>query len=180
MPKVRRFGNYTPQPLDEDLFAELLHVLHQILFDGNWSATSRALGVSKPTAIRWVNKPPANPWMNVVLRTIIRDLTRQMRMSPHKRHTKRAQEAIKRLQTLPQAELDIDEADDPSDAIRDVLISLNQAPGQELTLDEIRQKTGRSRRTIRLAAARLCLHKETTGFGEDKETYYSIPRGDEE
>lgn len=180
MPKVRKFGNYTPKPLDPDLFQELLHILHRILFDGNWSATARALGVSKPTALRWVNNPPTAPWWNLVLRTIIRDLTRQMRLSPHKKHTQRAGDAIKRLQQLPHVEIDVEDFEDPSDAARDILTTVNLAPGQELTADQIRQRTGRSKREIRTAAARLCLHRTTTGFGADKETYYSIPRGDEE
>ena len=175
--KTRKFGKYELPPLDEDLFEELFHILHSVLLNSNWAATSRTLGVSRATAMKWVNSPPKNPWWNFVLRHVIRELTRQLRMSHIKAHRKRARLALHRLQELPAVSGEPVEVDwDPDESVQEVLIALNEAPGQTLTTAELKRITSLTARQIRAAAIRLCLVREVEGFGEDKVAYYSIPR----
>lgn len=175
--KVRKFGNYVPQPLDQEVFDELLHILHSVLLNGNWAATARALGISKPTAVRWVNQPPKQNHWNMILRHIIRELTAQLRASPHKKHRIRARTALARLQELPAVKGDTVDVDwDPTESVREVLIALNEAPGQTLTSRELRRITTLRPSQLTAIAQRLCLTKETEGFGKDKVTHYSLPR----
>lgn len=183
MPKTRKFGQYAPPPLDEDLFAEYLHLLHMVIFNGNRAASARALGITPLTFQAYVNKPPKNPWWNMILERTIRDMVRQLSISPYKKHNKRAKKVLTRMQDLPSAKVLYDAilSDEVADegATKDILMLLNETPGQTLTLHQLRQRSNRSARTIRIAAQRLCLTVETTGFGEDKATYISIPRSEE-
>ena len=55
----------------------------------------------------------------------------------------------------------------------------NEAPGQTIKVTDVKKAkySGEySMRAFRYAAERLCLDKETEGFGADKVTYWSMPR----
>lgn len=177
MPKIRKYTKYEPEPLDEEKFQELLHILHQVIYSGNWSATARALGVSTPTAIRWVNNPPKQPGWLFMLRQVIREITSQLKYSPHKKDQRIRLKALNRLAELGHIVVSNVESDyEILQSVKRVLATLNEAPGQTLSLTELHRSTGYSKATIRSIAMRLQLITETSGFGSKKQTHYSIPR----
>lgn len=180
MPRVRKRTKYEPEPLDQELFQELLHILHHVCFNGNWAQTSRAVGVSRPTAMRWVNSPPTMPHWNVVLREVLKIVIADLKLSPHRSHRKRARQAMQRLNTLPQVQATVEQMKDndraQDGAVKELLIYLNETPGQSASTKTLRQQLNYSTRTLRAAAKTLNLDIEVEGFGEEKTVYYSMPR----
>lgn len=169
-------------PADDNLFHDLFDILHETCLNGNWSATARILDVSIPTAKRWNQHPPKQRWWPDLLQIAIRECTRQMRLSAHKKHRKRAALAADQLSRhgLRDAAEQL-EKDDIADegCVRNLLAIINEAPGQTISTAELkksRYSSEYSLRAYRYAAERLCLDKETEGFGADKVTYWSMPR----
>lgn len=169
-------------PADDGLFHDLFDILHETCLGGNWSATARVLDVSIPALKRWNKHPPKQRYWPLVLTHTIRECTRQLRNSPTKKHRKRAALAAAQLsrhrlgdaaETLQKDEI----ADDG--CARYLLTLINEAPGQTISTAELRKAKhsgAYSIRAYRYAAERLCLDKETEGFGADKVTYWSMPR----
>jgi hypothetical protein len=177
MPSVRKFAKFKPKPLDEELFQELLHILHSIIYNGNWSATARALGVSTPTAQRWVNNPPKQAHYTMILREVIREITSQLKYSPHKKDKRTRIKALQRMADLKQISIsNVETPEQTRESLRLFLATLNEAPGQTMTLQELKKATGLSSKSVRAIALRLEVDSETSGFGSEKQTHYSIPR----
>lgn len=169
-------------PSDDSLFHDLFDILHETCLNGNWTATARVLDVSIPTAKRWNTHPPQQRWWPSLLQIAIRECTRQMRLSPHKKHRRRAALAVDQLSRhrLKDAaeELQKDEISDDG-VVRELLRIVNEAPGQTIKVTDLKKAkySGEySMRAYRYAAERLQLDKETEGFGADKVTYWSMPR----
>lgn len=169
-------------PADDDRFHELFDILHETCLNGNWSATARVLDVSVPTCRRWNTKPPQQRFWPVLLAHAIRECCRTLRSSPTKKHRKRARLAIDQLSRHSYAtEADQLERDEIAEdgCARYLLTLINEAPGQTISTAELRKAKhsgAYSMRAFRYAAERLCLDKETEGFGADKVTYWSMPR----
>lgn len=169
-------------PADDNLFHDLFDILHETCLNGNWTATARVLDVAVPTLKRWNQNPPQQRFWPVLLTHAIRECTRQMRGSAHRKHRKRADLAIQQLSRhgLKDAaeQLQTDDIADDGCA-RHLLMLINEAPGQTIKVSDLKKArySGEySMRAFRYAAERLCLDKETEGFGADKVTYWSMPR----
>lgn len=169
-------------PADDNLFHDLFDILHETCLNGNWSATARVLDVRASTLKRWNQQPPQQRFWPSVLIHAIRECTRQMRQSGVKKYRKRASLAIDQLSRhrLKDAaeELQKDEIADDG-VVRHLLSIINEAPGQTIKVSDLKKAkySGEySMRAFRYAAERLCLDKETEGFGADKVTYWSMPR----
>ena len=172
--------------LDENKFYQLFDILHDNIYEGNWSATARALGISTPTARRWFTEPPKQYWWNFVLTQVIRENIRQLRLSRNRKHKQLARIATAALARHAQKDLlmDVDnETTHEEGALKHLLIIVNEAPGQTISTRDLRKPAfsgGYSMSTLRATAKALGLKRETEGFGEDKQTYYSMPRSDED
>lgn len=174
-------SKFTPQPLDEDLFFNLFDILHDGCFSGNWSATSRVLGLHPRTTREWSKKPPKGPWWNHILQAAIMEVYRSMANSTHKKTRKRA--AVVRGM-LHKAELhqlkdymEYNEANNSTVRL-ELLVHINEAPGQELSTRDLRKAAymgAYNQNSVREAAKQLCLIRETRGFGDDKQTFYRMP-----
>ena len=183
MPRTKSLATFIAfPPADDNLFHDLFDILHETCLGGNWSATARILDVRPSTLKRWNKEPPQQRFWPIVLTHAIRECTRQLRMSPTKKHRKRAALAADQLarHRLADAaeELQKDEIADDGCA-RHLLTIINEAPGQTIKVTDLKKAkySGEySMRAFRYAAERLCLDKETEGFGADKVTYWSMPR----
>jgi hypothetical protein len=169
-------------PPDDGLFHDLFDILHETCLAGNWTATARILDVSIPALKRWNRNPPQQRYWIFVLQHAIREVTRQLRQSPHKKHRRLAKLAIDQLSRHRLADaaeqLEKDETADDG-VVRHLLSIINEAPGQTIStkdLKKARYSGEYSLRAFRYAAERLQLDKETEGFGADKVTYWSMPR----
>ena len=170
-------------PLDKELFHELLDILYYGIFEENWTAVARVLDTSVPTVKRWFVNPPKQRWWNYILERTIRELVAHMREHPKKRMRRKARKITDQLsrytnlRTL-QAYVETDEVENAG-SVRHLLMTVNEAPGQTISTADLRKPAhsgGYSLRTLRRAAQHLGLEIDTEGFGEDKLTYYSMPR----
>lgn len=175
-------SKFKPRPLDTDLFHTLFDILHDGCMENNYAATARVLGINPKTVKRWAITAPSDPWLNVVLQRAITEVYYFLANSRHKKFRKRAANVRGQLHrsglsTLTEV-IEDNEANN-SGAVRHLLISLNEAPGQELSTRDLRKPAysgGYSLRMLRQAADIMELERETTGFGEDKQTFYRLPR----
>lgn len=183
MPRAKSLATFiTFPPADDGLFHDLFDILHETCLNGNWSATARILDVRTSTLKRWNQNPPQQRFWPIILTAAIRECCRQLRMSPTKKHRKRAALAAEQLSRHrladAAAELEKDEVADEGCTKR-LLQIINEAPGQTIAVNDLKKArySGEySLRAFRYAAERLCLDKETEGFGADKITYWSMPR----
>lgn len=183
MPRPKKVTNFIAFPPPDDfLFYDLFDILHETCFNKNLSAVARCLGVSIPTVKRWITDPPQQRYWPTILTAAIREVVRQMRLSPHRRHRKAAKIAIAQLSrhNLKDA-MDLVEQDEVNDegVVRELLKIVNEAPGQTIRVDDLKKgkySATHSMRAYRHAAVRLQLDKDTEGFGSDKVTYWSMPR----
>lgn len=183
MPRVQSLSTIIAfPPHNPDLFHDLFDILHETCLDGNWAATARILDTSIPSLKRWNTAPPKQRYWLHVLSHAIREVASQLRQSKHKKHRKRAKLAIDQLSrhnfTDLAAKLTNDDIADDG-AVRTLLTIINEAPGQTIKVSDLKKAKysgEHSLRAYRYAAERLCLDKETEGFGDEKETYWSMPR----
>lgn len=177
-------SKFTPRPVDQDLYRKLMDILHEDALDYNFSATARVLGINRRTAQAWYKHPPDNPWINTILREAIIQVYYFLYNSKHKKFRKRAAIVRGSLHRLKLSELKevIEENEaNQSEAIKHLLITINEAPGQQISTRDLRLPAyngGYSMRALRQAADVLMLDKVTQGFGEHKETFYRIPFSD--
>lgn len=183
MPRIKSLATIIAfPPADDGLFHDLFDILHETCLNGNWRATARILDTSVPSLKRWNQNPPKQRYWSTVLIHAIRECTREMRQSVHKKHRKRAMLAIQQLSRhrIKDAAEELEKDDIADDGVvRHLLGIINEAPGQTIKVSDLRKAkySGEySMRAFRYAAERLCLDKETEGFGEDKVTYWSMPR----
>lgn len=173
--------NYRPPQMDEDQFHALFDILHDGCFEGNWTATSRALQISINTCKRWSREAPKRYWEFHNLHKTVREVHAYMAASKHKKTRKRAEKVLGQLhraglQTI--AETIQANTHSDSEALIHLVSTIAWTPHREISTEELHlpaNSGGFSKRTLRLAAEQIGLTKETKGYGPDKITWYSIP-----
>lgn len=189
--KTRIQRLYEFEPLDLKTFKTLYRAVMRYGFNDNYSQASRFLGISRRQAKLWTeaidNDLPLTVkgiWWNDILVKLSQQLIEVLSQHSRKAYRDRAYRLNSELNRLKLVKIKYtpdgkpQELPDPTadaEAPRLVLATLNEAPGQTMTLTQLMRSTALSKRTIRAAADRLCLTKDVRGFGEDKQAYYSIP-----
>lgn len=187
--RIQRLYEY--EPLDMGTFRALFRAIMRYGFNDNYSLAARLLGVSRRQAKLWTEAIDDNEpftvkgvWWNDILQKLAADLIHVLSQHSRKAYRERAYRLNSELKGLKLAKIKYtpdgkpQELPDPTAddiAPRIILATLNEAPGQTMTLTQLMRSTAFSKRTIRAAADRLCLTRDVRGFGEDKEAYYSIP-----
>ena len=174
-------SKFTVKPLDEDMFHTLFDILHDGCMEGNYAATARILGLHVNTVRKWAITAPKDPWANHRLRDAINFVYGSLVNSVHKKIRKRAAKVKSQLERAGLHKmteyLEYNEANNAG-AVRHLLVTLNLAQDQEVSTKQLRKPAfsgGYSMRALRQAAEVLQLDKETTGFGDDKETWWRLP-----
>ncbi len=161
---------------------ELYYTLHDELFNGNWSATARALGVRVPTAKAWYDNPPKRVQELETLRKTVKSVIRYMRESSHKKYRQQAKDAFTKLRRLKLQQEIADELEVEVTAQRYSAATLLSAVAwtaeRQMTIDDLLSTAnlqGMSKRNARRIIADLSLPRTTTGFGKEKVTWVGIP-----
>ena len=161
---------------------ELYYMLHDELFNSNWSATARALGIRIPTAKAWYTAPPKRIQELDTLRRAVKSVIRYMSNSSHKKYRDIARDAYTKLRRLKlQQELADDlEVEVTAQHYSATLIvsaiawtAERQMPMKELL--KTGNLNGMSPRQARRIITDLNLPRTVAGFGEEKQTWVSIP-----
>lgn len=182
MPNRRTNPDFRPKELDQELFHELFHILHGSMLRGNYSATSRVLGCTRKTAIRYATTAPTQWWWNKLLVEVIKDVYADLVQSGSKLsrgYAKRAMTDLMRVIPRDAEYMEFNAAN--NDGARKHLLSLfrelDQVSTRQLKLP--RFSGGHSPRILRRAAEELELDKVTEGYGDEKVTYYRLPESDD-
>lgn len=181
MPNRRNNFYMAERTLNPDRFLELFHILHGSIFRGNFSATSRALGITRVTAIKYATEAPKQWWWEDVLINVIKTAYAEMVQSGSKRTRGLAKRAINDLTRILPREAEYMEfnAANQSNARRHLLSLFREY--DQISTRQLRKPAfsgGYSYSSLRRAADDLELDKETTGFGDEKVTYYRLPESD--
>ena len=178
-------SKYSVPPLDEEMFHTLFDILHDGCMEGNYAATGRILDLHVNTVRKWAINAPKDRWANHVLKAAINFVYSTMVNSSHKKIRKRAQKVKAQLERAGLHKMteymEYNEANNAG-AVKHLLTTLNEADGQEMSTADLRKPAnsgGYSMRALRHAAQVLQLEKETSGFGDEKVTFYRIPRSEE-
>lgn len=189
MPRNRlKINQKALPPLDLKLFRELRKILF-LTFNGNDSACARALGISRITWVRWDTIPPTWPYWNYILRLVITSSIRIYNDKYHKdsfitAKTKskawtHLQKIRKRLAQLPDdGELlaQIEEHTYTRTASEEYLRQLLlHGPLAWSIIRKPANSGGYSEAVLRRAARTLGVIKQQIGFGEDKDSVWSLP-----
>lgn len=186
MPKIRgsTTTKYKPPKWTKQSaldWLELMIILHDELFNHNWSATARALQVTIPTAKCWYAQEPKRTCELENLRAVVKSVIRFMQQSKHKGTRKKAIDALTKmrrfkLQTTLHDEL-IVEADEINSTSMHIISTIAWEPQRQIELSEL-LSAGRlqhvTRRQARRAVDELGLTKTQTGAGKDKKLWISI------
>lgn len=179
------------EELDIKTFRTLFRAVMRYGLNDNATLAGRLLGVSPRKIRAWINAIDDDEpltikgiWWNDILQKLAADMANTLSQHSRKAYRERAYRLKSELRGLKLAEIKYtpdgkpQELPDPtldSEAPRLILATLNEAPGQTMTLTQLMRSTALNKRTIRAAADRLCLTRYTKGFGENKQAYYSIP-----
>jgi len=175
-------SKFSPPEINEEKFHQLFDILHEGCFEGNWTATSRALQVNQRTIRRWSKTAPKRYWEYVNLHSAVKEVHRWMAASKHKKIRIKAEKVLGQLrrnglETI--AEYMEWNTNSESEAIIHLISTLAHTPHREMSTEELHKTAnsgGFSKRTLRLAAEQVGITKETRGYGEDKITWYIIPK----
>lgn len=181
-PHKGSMAKYSPQPQNEDRFHKLFDVLHDYCFKGNWTATARALQISVNTAKAWSNEAPKRYWEIYTLERCIKEVHAYMTAHKQKVVRDRAAQVLGALQAAKEHDMaDLLEAQTHSEdrAGLHLISLLAHSPMREMSTVDL-FKSGNlgpfKRRTMQHARRQLGIKKHTRGYGEDKETFWYIPR----
>lgn len=179
------------EELDMKTFRTLFRAVMRYGLNDNATLAGRLLGVSPRKIRAWINAIDDDEpftvkgiWWNDILQKLAADMANTLSQHSRKAYRERAYRLRSELHGLKLAKTKYtpegkpQELPDPTadaEAPRLILATLNEAPGQTMTLTQLMRSTALSKVTIQRAADRLCLTRYTKGFGEDKQAYYSIP-----
>lgn len=179
--------NTVPQ-VSPQLFRRLFDTVYIDLLNGSTSMMAVLLGVGHRRITSWQNSEPTSPWVAISCAHILKNAIRQYRASGTKKHRNIAARVMKThayqdaLKLLGDSHTP-DDYEGPDDAVKHLLMTINEQPGQIISTKDLRLAAysgGYTLRTLRTAAETLRLDIKTEGFGENKQTYYSIPRSDDQ
>lgn len=187
--RIQRLYEY--EPLDMGTFRTLFRAIMRYGFNDNYSLAARLLGIDRRQAKAWTEAidneehfTVKGVWWNDILQKLAADIIKVLSQHSRKAYRDRAYRLNSELRGLKLAQIKYtpdgkpQELPDPTHddiAPRVILATLNEAPGQTMTLQQLMLSTSYSKRTIRMAADRLCLTRDVRGYGPDKQAYYSIP-----
>lgn len=168
--------------IEPDEFTELLDVYMQAC-NGNYSQAARLLGVSRSTLLRWREEKHIPPdaqwyWPMVITSATKTILAEWRKLSSTKMQTRRQELTTELNAIIRRYNAKTEEYDPDIDNPRTYLLSLFRTH-EDVSTALIAREGRYSKRTISIAAKSLGLQRRTEGFGENKETLYSLPENDE-
>lgn len=172
-------SKFTPTPLDPTIFTQLYDILLYDCFEGNYSATARALSISILSARKYEKAPPTNAWWSFVLLKTIKEVHQFLAQSSRSKYRLRARRvlsALSKTQFHEDAEYMLWNQNSASLAVRHLLSVM--VKHKKIDVKDLRKagiSGGYSIRILRHAAQILQLERETVGYGEDKITYWVLP-----
>lgn len=183
MPKRKQIRiNLTPHTLDPDEFYALTDLLYEAL-KGNVSECIRLLGISRNTWRSWETKPPTWPWWNFILRHVIIEVLARLKgkRGLTNSHRNRIREALSRIKSNDHLiALAEQTSDEYTGAERHLFVLLSR---KGMYWDQIRlpaHSGGYTEKTLRGAARRIGVVKTQRGFGDEKRSYWRLPRDTDE
>jgi hypothetical protein len=181
-PKNRISVDYEPRMLDIEEFTALIDVLF-LACNMNNAACCRVLGISMNTWKKW-NKDPEGvtwPWWNEVLRITILEimgsiLAKRGVTAKHKRNVRKAFNAISKDETM---RWDLDAKVSSYGGAQAYLQQLlAKKPRKKSWLMKNANMGGYSPSALEKASRILHVVKTQKGYGENKETVWSLPSED--
>lgn len=177
----RRSFQIQPEKLNTELFRDLMDLLYVRVMQGNIRGTARLLGISSKTMQKWTSTtPPVSQWWwNIILIHCIRETYKSMHSSKSKKTKRASRQLISDLSRILPRDAEYMEWNEARDSgARRHLLSLFVDHDQVSTkmLRQERYAQGYTPRALREAARVLELDRVTEGFGDDKVTYYRLPR----
>lgn len=174
--------NIKTATLNVEEFNALTDLLYELL-KGNQAACARALGISRPTWKRWEKEPPQWPWWNLVLRNVITELLAHLngRGGITNHHRNRIRDSLSKIS---KSETLIEEAERLSYEYTGAEAHLRRLLSRKgMWWSDIKlaaNSGGYTKRTLRVAAAKLRVIKTQEGYGSDKDSYWRLPDQDDD
>jgi hypothetical protein len=172
----------TKPTLDTNEFYALTDLLYEAL-KGNVSEITRLLGISRNRWKAWETNPPKWPWWNFVLRHVILEVLAQLKGKGgiSRSHRNRILEALGRITTSDHLILLAEQASDEYAGAERHLLGLLSRKGMYWDIIRLPANSGGyTEKTLRVAARKIGIVKRQKGYGDDKRSYWRLPREDDE